>query len=111
MNAVIALFLLWIGGSLSTAIMISVVGKLGGRFKFWEMVAGALVWPAAPFLAWRDHGQMMKEPQIIDDIPGTVFVCPETLCPACRASFDAVMTRITECRTCTPLPRDEDLSH
>lgn len=108
--------LLWAGGSFATACSITVVGKLGGRFKLWEMVVGALVWPLALLFAWRDHKKMVE---VLDErvkvnweAPQPVFVCPETLCPACRASFDAVMTRISECRTCTPLPsRDDEVQH
>lgn len=110
----------WFGGSVASASSITLVSKLGGKFKTWAMIAGSLFWPVTLYFAWRDHRKMSAEitgqlkaglDELYEDVPHHVHVDPEELCPACRASFEAVMNRIFGCRLCTPLPRNTETEH
>ncbi len=110
------LLFFWMGGSVATALSITVVSKLGGNFKAWEMIVGSFFWPLVTYFAWRDYRRMTAEidqrfKADIENLPMHVHVDPEGLCPACRASFDAVLQRMTECRTCTPLSRNTETEH
>lgn len=107
-----ALFCFWFGGSFSTAYSITVVTKIGGTFKVWEMVVGSIFWPLALFFAWRDHKKMGEaiDRKFEEDFQHFqhVHVNRDVLCHACGTSFDAVMTRISECPACTPLSNEHE---
>ncbi len=109
--------LFWFGGAFATACSVTVVSKAGGNFKAWEMVVGSVVWPLSLAFAWRDHKKMSETldqrfKEAVDAcyeaLPQHVHVNREALCHACGLSFDAVMTRISECPTCTPLSNEHE---
>jgi hypothetical protein len=110
----------YFGGAVAIALQLLILGKFIDLTIF-EMVMSTIIWPAGAVMTYLSRRKFLKHfnesvesagfPQLTLPHPPREDVELVDLCPACRASFDAVKARIFNCRICTPPPVDRETEH